>query len=405
MSQGGANTYGGDESFSSDIIVQSSVKGMSNIDGPYGSLQAVRIHHDLEIPGLQDAIDAARQSAEAQGIDIQRFEMTFEVDLDVFFAPSLHAIVLEAITFDITVDLAATQTVEYGPYAGESHSFEAYAKTSGQYAITLVGADLAEAPETPLSGNVASTIEPPALPDPQTQAETGPVGDDDSPGHLTAKASKAQINAAENPSVTFDADAGGAIGAVHWRLYDGAGVIVRQGEGTSFATTFDRPGLYQASFYTYDYATKATLTANVQLRADYKVEEEAVTCPLHSVGIGTVQSQCDARVVPLGAGMTSLKLTAERTPLISESGLGSLVVTQGGNEIARVMMANNVATVDIDQSVANDGDLQMQYVTPAGVSDSLTYSIAGIYDTVEAPAAGGARAMFEDNLELLHRFA
>jgi hypothetical protein len=401
---GDVSVYGGSSSSQPGVDVHSTVKGMSKIDGPYGKVDAVRIHHQFEVPGLQDAIDEARAGAQAQGIDVQQFDFTYDVSMDVFFAPSLHAIVLEALTFDIHINIEASQTEPYGPNQGRSHQFSAEAQSQGSIAIVLANVDLASAPETPLDSTVTSKIEPPALPSTDAPADTGPVGDDHSPGHLNATASAKQINAAETPSVTFTADATGTLGAVRWVLYDGAGVIVRQGEGTQFSMAFDRPGAYQASFSAYDYTSKSTLTAVVPLRADYKVDAEAVVCPPVSAGVGTVQNQCAARAVPMGAGLSKMTLSMARKPLAGEPGLGDLVVKQGGSEVARAKMNGNAATVDIDPALANDGDLEMQYVTPVGLSDSVTYSIDAAYAGNDQPApAAAAVSMYHDQVKLMER--
>ena len=148
----------------SGLTVESSVGGLVSVKGPSGDVDAVHIQHVSSLP--DGYYDKAMQEAQAQGITVHSLDFSISSEREVYFAPSLHNVVLDIMTLSERV---AADFEQDGNHTVIDMTVEA------TITIRLTGVSLEEGPQRSLADALGGKVTIPIVPD-QVPVTTGTGG-------------------------------------------------------------------------------------------------------------------------------------------------------------------------------------------------------------------------------------
>lgn len=300
------------------------VGGLVTVDGPTGPVEAIHVHHAFaaEQPDLSDV---------PPGYEVHRLDIDLDAAADVYFAPSLHAIVLQEVAFRVRSDVDVT--TPQGRVSG-------HATETLDYTLRLTGYDLTVRAATPLSGV-------PALLGTAADVPKG-TGVAPAAGALNATGStqRAQVG---DPAVVLSASGANLVpGSLAWEVRDGLGKVrrVAQGERVTFPTT--EPGSFTA-------IVKATDQGGQPLEARFGFAVDLHGPRTMACGLVVPTRPCAPVAVPISAGLQAATIRATRTAAAPAAGEAALELRQAGQVVASAPFAGGTATVALTGPVATNG--------------------------------------------------
>lgn len=335
------------------------VGGMSTMMGPYGDVDVVRITHEsVDTPPFLNAI---LDGSEAEGMTIHRSVFEYDVKRELFFAPSLHAVVEDRVVMQITVDVDME-------YEGSRMVWKQTGKA--EVILRLTSASLEVQPP----GTLATLAEQLGkVPEPPTETPPTTPPSSEQPVPLSVKASTDRLEVGETISFTITPPTGASSDTVETVITDSNGKFVETLQGTSVIWSPAEPGSYLATVTAFDgktlhifehpFAVDQTIHATLQ-------------CGV--VGVQTCPNMEFAS--PPGWSSIEVELVRNGGPT-SNLAQGALVVAMNGDEAAREALSGGQAKATFTDgnnalaawSVTYDSDVD---VNPAfRVTARLTYPV------------------------------
>lgn len=340
-----------------NTTVRFEAEGAESVETPIGTFSAVRIAVTVTLDGLDDLLEAARQEAAAEGIEVEELSFDQDARATLWYSPDHGAVVKTATRFEETAHIVFRQD-------GDRH--ESSVDTSAESMERLVGARLIAGPERS-EGNIRQVfLGGERLVDPTGEAV--PVG---GAYGIDLTADRATVNAAESPTVTFTVTPTEPLPDDHSLQIDlrgPDGVLVASDASDSLQHVVTDPGVFIAQAYALDAAGDRQATDAALLVADYEARVPAACLPAAS---GTAAAlTCDPVSLPVRNGIRSL--TVSFVPS-GTAALPELVVTDPmGND------ATGATTVHIDDFsgyTVDSDDWSAQWRPAATVLEAGEYVI------------------------------
>ena len=339
------------------LRIDSLVRGMHRIDTALGPQDAIRIEHLLTVPGIEQMVDAARAAAAAQGVNVERFDMSMDVRIIVDYVPALHNVAHQEVAVKQSMDVAASK--------GDEH-FEAVINAEAHMALDLSAADFTAGAQIPISelGKVTGV---------HGTATTYGIPDSGSPMGGSASSSvslfieNTQLVLPDASTIMRVTSAGSGSGQ---RVditnadarYDQS--APRMGDADTFSFEPTAPGLYTAQAVS---PNGASPPQDIQVDLDDSVDG---ACTLGLPGAGA----CDAVAVDLAGGVAEARFSLSQ-PILN---LGTLVFTDGLGQEFRQEIGPTARELVVPDPVAGPGALHFE--PTLGLPTTVTYHIQATAD-------------------------
>jgi len=342
------------------------VGGLAAVDGPGGKVDAVHIRSVSDAGG--DVLNGLlRSELEREGDTVRHLDISFSSTHDVYFAPSLHNVVRDEGTSEVTMDIDAT--------GSDGHAIQVSGTVSSSFAIRLTSATLQPATDLSLEaiargdlpapiGNV--TVPPVGTSNPPTPGS----GDSGSPQpaslQLVAARTEVQAGGPQGDSVRFTTYAQGVTGLGH-TVTNAAGTVLSQGTGGDFSYGFDTPGRYGV-LVSGTASDGRTLASKAEVAVSGSAHA-AGSCPPVSTG-----DACSAFTFEVGPGLQSL---VARADVQSGAGLppsGTLTLDDGHGTTWSADVTSSRTTLEVRQ-FDHPGTWSLTYTPKADVFAQVDYVV------------------------------
>jgi len=362
-----------------DLVITANVDGSRKVDTPDGTVEAVRVVHTFRFSDLERLIELIEEEMRDDGMEDVDLSATLDLRLVLYYAPALQTVVRA----EATVAVAAEANFRDG-----SDRYHADIDFDGTAVTSLVGVSYTAAPDRTVPEVLAFLAADGSVQVPDKVVDTPPPvakptkDDDPRPVSLRVTGDMASANAAEAPTVTFTATAPDGSGlasdlSVDWRVVDGAGRSVADGNGRTFAHAFTEPGSYSVLAEARDGDGRLRGTGSARLPVDYRTTEDVACDPVIALGV----SGCDSTTFPVGVAAAGLTVTGSSTGPASLGLDGTLVVTAPDGTTFEATGAAPTVELAAGDLLGRHGTWSAQWSPDVGVLEEATYDIAVSHGT------------------------
>ncbi len=270
------------------MLVKSRVLGKETVDVMNITMDAIHIEHRFSLPPGDALGQAIRGQMEAEGAE----DVTVRIVLDgighTYYAEDVMNVVRDSASIDMTVDVQFTI---------EGSAMENHMRLAMDFTKELSGMTLEEDAELDAAG-IAAFLDGAK---PIKQAGPIPTGAYD----ISISADKAEFNVAKDNTVAFAVGADPTIPAqdfVRYTISNAQGVLVDDGIGQTFSTTFTEPGLYKVVAQAMSPAGVVQAMDSMMIAADYEATVE-LTCGNVVLSALPDSNTCTSAAIPLSSAV------------------------------------------------------------------------------------------------------